>query len=153
MKLWRLTRAPFVALDGAGAAAKGGRYSSPGKPVISFASEPSLAVLVVLRYLPANLRDVEQDYVLGWTDIPAECERVDVSAPESEIRRWVDSWLESCRSPLAAVQSKVLPEADIVLFNPLHPIAQSVAPLTTRPFSFVECLHRPPMLDDFGSQA
>jgi len=149
VKLWRLTRAPFVALDGAGAIAKGGRYSSPGKPVVPFASEPGLAVLVALRYLPRDLAGIAEDYVLGWTDVPAEPERVPGALAEDAVRVWVDAWLDSRRSPLAAVRSKVLPEADVVLFNPLHPVAAQVAPLTVRPFDFAECLHRPPMLDRF----
>lgn len=152
MKLWRLTRAPFVALDGAGAVAKGGRYSSPGKPVVPFASEPGLAVLVTLRYIPRDLAGIADDYVLGWTDVPAEPERVPEPLAEDAIRAWVDAWLDSRRSPLAAVRSKVLPEADVVLFNPLHPVATEVAPLTTRPFDFAECLHRPPMLDRFPGE-
>lgn len=150
MKLWRLTRVPFVALDGAGAAAKGGRYSSPGKPVVPFASEPGLAVLVALRYIPRDLAGIADDYVLGWTEVPAEPERVPGDADDAAIRTWVDAWLDSCRSPLAAVQSKVLTEADVVLFNPRHPVAAAVPPLTTRPFDFAECLHRPPMLDEFA---
>ena len=149
MKLWRLTRAPFVALDGAGALAKGGRYSSAGKPVVPFASEPGLAVLVALRYIPRDLVGIADDYLLGWTDVPAEPERVPLDPDEAAIRSWVDIWLDSCRSPLAAVQSKVLPEADVVLFNPRHPVAASVPPLTSRPFDFAECLHRPPMLNEF----
>ena len=52
MKLWRLTRAPFVALDGQGAVLNGARYAPPGVPVVSLASEAGLAVLVALRYLP-----------------------------------------------------------------------------------------------------
>lgn len=153
MKLWRLTRAPFVAFDGAGAMAKGGRYSSPGKPVVPFASEPGLAVLVALRYIPRDLAGIADDYVLGWTEVPAEPERIPADPDESAIRTWVDAWLDSCRSPLAAIRSKVLPEADVVLFNPQHAVASTIAPLTIRPFYFAECLHRPPMLDAFGSQA
>ena len=42
---------------------------------------------------------------------------------------------------LAAVRSKVLPEADVVMMNPAHPDAARVPPLVTRPFSFAECLH------------
>lgn len=53
------------------------------------------------------------------------------------------------RSLLAAVRSRVLPEADVVLMNPLHPAAASVPPLTSRPFSFADCLHVPPMLDGY----
>ena len=145
MKLWRLTRAGRTALDGAGAAKHGGRYSPPGEPVVNFASEAGLAVLVALRYLPAGPAAAPEDYVLGWTEADATPER----APEADdeaVRDWVAGWLAERRSLLAAVRSQVLPEADVVLMNPLHPDAAHVRPLVTRPFSFAECLHTPPML-------
>lgn len=147
MRLWRLTQASFVALDGAGAAQFGGRYSSPGRPVVNFASEAGLAVLVALRYLQSN--GVDADYVLGWTEIEHVPERVP-DASDAEVREFVDQWLDSRRSLLAAVRSRVLPEADIVLMNPQHASAALVPLLTIRPFSFAECLHTPPMLDRYG---
>jgi RES domain-containing protein len=149
MRLWRLTRAPYVALDGTGAAQFGGRYSSPGSPVVNFASEAGLAVLVALRYLPRDLDGVEQDHVLGWTEADAMPERVPDHG-EEQIRAFVDEWLLSGRSLLAAVRSRVLPEADVILMNPRHRDAGCVPPLTIRPFSFAECLHTPPMLDRYG---
>ena len=148
MKLWRLTRAPYVALDGAGAALHGARYAPSGVPVVSLASEAGLAVLVTLRYLPSDLAGIADDYVLGWTEVDAVPERVPGGNDEA-IRDWAGQWLAESRSLLAAVNSKVLPEADVVMLNPLHPDASRIAPLTTRPFSFAECLHRPPMLDSF----
>ena len=152
MKLWRLTRAPFVALDGAGAALHGARYAPAGVPVVSLASEAGLAVLVTLRYLPRDLEGIDDDYVLGWTDIDAVPERIPGGADEA-IRDWTGQWFAEGRSLLAAVSSKVLPEADVVMFNPRHPAAAAVPPLTTRPFSFAECLHRPPMLDSYRRTA
>jgi RES domain-containing protein len=141
MRLWRLTRADETALDGAGTSKHGGRYSPPGAPVVNFASEAGLAVLIAVRYEP----DPAADYVLGWTEVDAAPERIDADDDEA-ISAWVGGWLEERRSLLAAVRSQVLPEADVVLLNPLHPDAARVAPLVTRPFSFVECLHAPPML-------
>ena len=152
MKLWRITRAPFVALDGAGALAKGTRYAPPGYPVVTLASEAALAVLITLRYLPQDLAGIPDDYVLGWTEVDATPERAPDNEGEEAVRDFVGSWLEQRRSLLAAVQSRVLPEADVVLFNPAHRDAATVAPLTTRPFSFAECLHRPPMLDSYRSK-
>ncbi len=149
MKLWRLCRAPHVALDGAGAIKFGGRYSSPGTPVVSLASEAGLAVLVTLRYVLPDRLDAESDYLLGWTSVDAEPERIPNGLPGAIIRSYVDDWLKSRRSLLAAVSSKVLPEADVILMNPQHPAALQVRPLVTRPFSFAECLHKPPMLDTY----
>ena len=142
MKLWRLTRAAHVALDGVGALRYGGRYTSPGRAVVNFASEPGLAVLVALRYLPRDLAGIPSDYLLGWTEIDARPERL----PADETRAAGDAWLGAQTSLLAAVPSAVLPEADIVLMNPLHPAAAQVSPLVTRAFNFAECLHVPPML-------
>jgi RES domain-containing protein len=143
VRLWRLTRSGQIALDGAGAAKHGGRYSPPGAPVVNFASEAGLAVLVALRYLPVDPAD---DYVLGWTEVDATPERIDDARGDEGIRERVAEWLEERRSLLAAVRSQVLPEADVVLMNPSHPDSDGVPPLVTRPFSFAECLHTPPML-------
>ena len=146
MKLWRLTRAPFVALDGQGAMLGGARYAPPGIPVVSLASEAGLAVLVALRYQPRDLQGIPDDFVLGWTEVDAMPEQVPDDGGEVAIRAFVGAWLESRCSLLVAVRSKVLPEADVVLLNPAHPGAVRVPSLTTRPFSFAECLHTPPML-------
>lgn len=146
MRLWRLTRAGRTALDGAGAVRYGGRYSPPGVPVVPFASEPGLAVLVALRYLPEDPAEAPDDHVLGWIEVDTTPERIDDSGGDDAVRERVTGWLEEGRSLLAAVRSQVLPEADVVLLNPAHPDAADVPPLVTRPFSFAACLHPPPML-------
>ena len=148
MRLWRLTRIEHVALDGAGAALHGGRYSPDGAPVVSLASEAGLAVLIALRYLPEDRAAWPKDHVLGWTDVSAIPERAP-EGDEAQVRHFVADWLAARRSLLAAIPSRVLPEADVVLLNPLHPAAAGVQPLTTRPFDFAQCLHRPPMLDRY----
>lgn len=149
MKLWRLTRAAHIALDGAGPERHGARYTSPGRPVVNFASEPGLAVLVTLRYLPRDLAGIDEDYLLGWTEVDAAPERLpNVVGPE-EKRALGDNWLASGRSLLAVVRSAVLPEADVVMMNPRHPAASAVPPLVTRAFNFADCLHVPPMLERY----
>jgi len=152
MRLWRLTRAAHSALDGAGAERHGGRYTPPGVPVVALASEAGLAVLVALRYLPADPADWPNDHALGWTEVDEVPERVPDDLEEVAIRDFSSDWLNSRRGLLLAVRSRVLPEADVVLFNPLHPDAANVAPLQCRPFDFRECLHRPPMLDTFHGE-
>lgn len=149
MKFWRLVRAPYLALDGAGPARFGGRYSSPGHPVVHFTSEAALAVLVALRYLPEAPSEADGDHFLGFTEIDADPERVPDDIAAAHKIAFVDAWLAERRSLLAAVRSAVLPEADIVLMNPRHPDARLVRPLTVRPFRFSECLHRPPMLEQY----
>ena len=152
MRLWRLTRAGHTALDGAGTVRLGGRYSPPGTPVVNLASEAGLAVLVALRYVRGDPAETSKEYVLGWTEIDAVPERVP-DTDEEVIRAFVAGWLDERRSLLAAVRSRVLPEADVVLMNPLHPHAARVPPLVTRPFSFAECLHTPPMLARYSDES
>lgn len=151
MKLWRLTREPFVALDGKGVEMYGARYAPPGQPIVSLASEAGLAVLVALRYQPQDLTDIPDDFVLGWSEVDAEPIRIRDDEGEDLIRAQISKWLESGTSLLAAIRSKVLPEADVIYLNPQHRDAASVPPLVTRPFSFADCLHRPPMLDAYRS--
>lgn len=148
MKLWRLTRAAYVALDGKGAELHGARYAPPGQPVVSLASEAGLAVLVALRYHLPDLVAAPADLVLGWTEVDAVPEQIP-DPDEDAIRRHIGEWLETRRSLLAAIRSKVLPEADVIYLNPRRSDAARIPPLITRPFSFAECLHRPPMLDNF----
>ena len=150
MKLWRLCRAGHVALNGQGALRHGGRYSPPGVPMVSLASEAGLAVLVTLRYILPDRMAGHGDYVLGWTETNAAPERMPEGLDEQAIRYEVDLWLQQRRSLLIAIRSRVLPEADVILMNPLHEAASTVPELTTRPFNFAECLHRPPMLDRFS---
>lgn len=150
MKLWRLTRAPFVALDGTGAALHGVRYAPAGRQVVSLASEAGLAVLVALRYHLPDLAAAPADLVLGWTEVDAVPERAP-AGDEAAVRAFVGGWLGARRSLICAIRSRVLPEADVIYLNPAHPGAAAVPPLTTRPFSFADCLHRPPMRGAYGS--
>lgn len=152
MRLWRLTRAAHAGLDGEGARQFGGRYSPPGIPVVSLASEPGLAVLVAMRYLPARREDWPTDFILGWTDVDAVPVVPINETSEEVIRSSVNVWLTERRSLLMAITSKVLPEARVILMNPSHAEFTSVHPLRTRPFSFHQCLHTPPMLDRFSDK-
>ncbi|MCJ2177917.1 RES family NAD+ phosphorylase [Novosphingobium album (ex Hu et al. 2023)] len=152
MKLWRLCRAGHVALDGGGSRQFGGRYTPAGSPVVNFASDAALAILIALRYQPRDLSGIVEDFVLGWTEIDAEPVRVPPGADEDEVRGFVREWLDEGQALLAAVPSRVLPEGEVVMMNVHHPDAGQVAPLVTRPFSFAQCLHTPPMADRYGAQ-
>ena len=140
MRLWRLTRSGRTALDGAGTLKHGGRYSPPGVPVVSFASEAGLAVLGGSA-IPAVSQPMRR---MTTCSVGLRSTRLRKRGPltvaDDAIREWVTDWLKARRSLLAAVHSQVLPEADIVLMNALHPDAAHVKPLVTRPFSFAECL-------------
>jgi hypothetical protein len=84
-------------------------YSPPGVPVVNFASEAGLAVLVALRYLPDNPASIPDDYLLGWTEVDVTPERAPEDDGEEAIRAFVACWLEERRSLLAAVRSRFCP--------------------------------------------
>lgn len=145
MRLWRLVRQPFLALDGMGASQNGTRWLSPGRPVVNFTTDPALAIFIVLRYLQPGLEGGARDYFLGWTECTDEPLRLTFANDPIEKRKIGDAWYDSGQSLLARVQSAVVPEADIIMMNVRHPQAQRVALLITRPFSFADCLHCPPL--------
>lgn len=131
----------------------GGRYSPVGVPVVNFASDAALAVLIALRYQPTDPAMAADDYLLGWTEIDALPERVPDYRDEAAVRAYVSDWLAEGRSLLAALPSRVLPEGDVVMMNPRHRDAARVPPLVTRKFRFADCLHTPPMAARYGSDA
>ena len=118
----------------------------------SLASEAGLAVLVALRYYLPDYRSAPDDLMLGWTETDATPWRINADVSDQDINNQVGQWLEDNTRLLAAIRSRVLPEADVVLLNPRHVDAALVPPLTARPFDFAECLHRPPMLDNYRRQ-
>ncbi|MGH7535750.1 MAG: RES family NAD+ phosphorylase, partial [Gemmatimonadales bacterium] len=64
MRVWRLARAVHRALDGKGARRAGGRWNSPGVPVVYTSGTLSLAVLELLVHtdrdlVPGDLRAFE----------------------------------------------------------------------------------------------
>src|SRR6476661_8432146 len=103
MRLWRLTRTGQTALDGAGTIKHGGRYSPPGVPVVNFASEAGLAVLVALRYLPGDPAAAPDDYVLGGPEIEAPQDRAPANHTDQAIGGWVPRWVKDNPPLLVAV--------------------------------------------------
>ena len=77
---------------------RGGRYSPPGVPVVNFASEAGLAVLVALRYLPGDPRDAPDDYVLGWTEVDVTPEEIRADG-EDAVRESVAAAVQLRRVP------------------------------------------------------
>ena len=71
MRLWRLTRAVHADLSGEGARRFGGRWNSPGRPLVYTAAEAALTVLEVLEvrvHLDLPFELLPDDYVLLTID-------------------------------------------------------------------------------------
>ena len=70
MIAWRLCRRPHATLDGEGARRFGGRWNSPGRPVVYLADHPALAAFEVRVHLDLPFELLPSDYVLMRVDVP-----------------------------------------------------------------------------------
>jgi RES domain-containing protein len=144
MRVWRIARECYAPLDGEGARRVGGRWNSPGRPVVYAARAASLAVLEVLAWTDPD--DVPDDLRLFEIEVPddADIESVEISSLPAD---WTepgspaciaagDRWLATGNSLALAVPSAVLPEERNLLINPRHPDAVRVYAADSRPFTF-----------------
>lgn len=144
MKAWRVCRLPFADLSGEGARIYGGRWNSPGRPVVYTAENPALAVLEVRVHLDLEPDLIPDDYVLMEIDLgPAAVE--DVPELPGAATTVGDDWLTAMRSPILQVPSFVVPNSCNLLINPLHPDAAGISVRTTQPFDFDKRLWLPLM--------
>jgi RES domain-containing protein len=145
MYVFRLCRAGFKALDGEGARLYGGRWNSPGRPVIYTSSTLALAALEYLVHVePA---DAPADLVALTIEIP-DALPVQTVAVSSLPKGWAkatgstacqdigDAWLAAGACSLLRVPAAPIPEDANVLVNPLHPAAAKIAIVSERPFTF-----------------
>lgn len=135
MLAWRLVRAPFADLSGEGARAYGGRWNSPGRPMLYTADSAALAVLEVRVHLDLPPELVPDDYVLVTIDL-AELPVETVASIPDDAREFGDAWLRDQRSPVLRVPSFIVPESSNFLVNPIHPLATAAQVTQTREFAF-----------------
>jgi len=149
--LWRIATqtSTWAATDlsGTGARLTGGRWNSPGRPVVYTSTSMALAVLETVvhlksssfpfaRYLvrlevPPALWKARRIHAVeelpeGWDALPAG----------SVSRHLGDAWLAEGQPALLEIPSVVLPEESNVLVNPLHRDAHKVKATMVRPFAY-----------------
>jgi RES domain-containing protein len=131
---WRLYQRRFaaIAFSGEGARSFGGRWNSPGTPMIYTASTPALAALEMLVHLDRadllrqyRLRQVrfdpQQVERLAIATLPKNWRRAAGGAGSASLRRIGDLWVAERRSLVLAVPSAVSPAENNYLINPAHP--------------------------------
>ncbi|MBN9434222.1 MAG: RES family NAD+ phosphorylase [Bosea sp.] len=137
--IWRVSRAPYADLSGNGARIYGGRWNSPGAPMVYAARDAALAVLEVRVHLDLPPELLPGDFVLTQIDCGTlASDRID-TLPANP-RAIGDSWLASSATALMEVPSFIVPESSNVLFNPAHVDAMTVRIVSIRPFVFDERL-------------
>jgi RES domain-containing protein len=135
MRVWRVCRRPFADLSGEGARLYGGRWNSPGRPMVYAAESAALAVLEMRVHLDLDWRVLPDDYILmaiETGDLVAET----LAETPADPRAAGDAWLASGRSALLRAPSFVVPESANVLINPAHRDAARLAVASIRPFAF-----------------
>jgi RES domain-containing protein len=122
--VYRLAKAAYAALDGEGARLFGGRWNSPGRPMIYAAASASLALLEVRVHLDLPVELIPNDYRLLSIEIPddADREQLDVAPAEpADCLAAGDAFLADGRALVLQVPSVVVPQERNALINPRHP--------------------------------
>lgn len=128
MDVWRLARRRHAALDGEGARLAGGRWNSPGRPVVYTSASLSLAAIEYLVHtspdlVPADLTAFRIRIpaavpvgALPWGDKPPAGWARDIG----RCRRAGDAWLEAGAEAVLRAPSAVIPGEWNYLVNPVH---------------------------------
>jgi len=128
---WRIVkkRHAATAFDGEGARLFGGRWSSPGVPVVYVASTRSLAVLEMAVHLdratllasfvliPCEFDD-RLVTIVNRSALPLRWRR---DPPPPELAAIGDAWVKQAGSAVFAVPSAIIEEETNFLLNPAHP--------------------------------
>ena len=139
---WRVARRPFADLSGEGARIAGGRWNSPGRPLVYTAENPALAVLEVRVHLDLAPDLIPDDYVLLEIDVSGlNVEKL--AAVPINPTAFGDQWLAEGRTPVLKVPSFAVPRSFNLLINPLHPSAKGASVVDSQPFDFDKRLWLP----------
>ena len=127
---WRIVKRRFakLAFNGEGARRFGGRWNSPGVPMVYTAESQALAALEIL--VNAESADLLAHYVVIEVAIDSSLiTRIELSAlprnwradpPPHKVRAIGDSWIGESSSVVLQVPSSVVPAESNFLLNPRH---------------------------------
>jgi RES domain-containing protein len=145
MVVYRICRRAFRALDGEGARLYGGRWNTPGVPIIYCSESLSLAALEYLMHVDADL--VPADLVALSIDVPGAGPAHTVPASDLP-RHWREEtehagcqalgnvWARDGSALVLRVPAAAIPEEYNVLINPRHPHGAHVRLVAERAFAF-----------------
>lgn len=142
MRVFRLAPSRYPPFDGEGARRFGGRWNSPGVPLVYLSEHLSLCVVETLVHL--GREQLPPDLVAYEVELADEHIETLPEAPPGwfadpllrQTRRYGDTWAEERRSLALRVPSAVIRREYNLLFNALHPATDGVRLLSQEPFSF-----------------
>ena len=128
MQLYRIADSRHPLWDGTGAAMVGGRWNSPGRPIIYASVSYACAMLEILVHANIGRIPATHAYVVAEVPDSVFIERHDAQSlpagwdgdDPSVARRFGDQWLQEARSAVLVVPSVVATLECNALINPLH---------------------------------
>lgn len=131
IRAWRIVKRRYQerALEGEGARIHGGRWNTPGRPVVYASESRALAMLEVLAGL-GSARTLPAYVLIGLSFDASRVTTVDPEAlpegwrrrpPPESTRRIGDRWLAEGASVVLRVPSALVPQESNYLLNPRHP--------------------------------
>lgn len=145
MIVYRLCKAVHAALDGEGARLWGGRWNSPGRPMVYAAASPSLAVLEVLVHLDLPAELIPDDMVLLTIKVLDDAmfeaiadmrQSAETQTDTDACRQAGDAFLEAGSALGLKVRSIVVPQETNLLLNVRHVDMARVTVVASEPFAF-----------------
>lgn len=134
MQIYRIADGRHPIWDGSGAGLIGGRWNSPGKPVIYGSLSYSCAMLEILAHANTGRVPETHQYVIAEVpkDVSVEILLEDTlpqgwdSENTASARAFGDQWLNEARSAILIVPSVIARLDRNALVNPLHPDAKKL---------------------------
>jgi RES domain-containing protein len=114
----------------------GGRWNSPGQPMLYTAANPSLAVLEVLVHLDLPPELIPNDYRLLSIDVPDDAPTQVLPALPQDTVTTGDAFLHGAQTLTLRVPSLVVPQEINTLINPRHLAFRQIQLVANEPFRF-----------------
>jgi RES domain-containing protein len=140
MELWRLYReAHGPGLEGTGGLYAAGRWHELGTPIVYFGASAAIVILEKLAHIDPNV--LPDDLTLTRYEADVSVEELMQGEIEnltdlSQTRARGQNFLKEQRACVLRVPSIIVPEDHNLVFNPLHPDAQKLQPVSFRHFTF-----------------
>jgi len=146
MRVWRLAKARYPALDGEGARLAGARWNSPGTPMVYTAGSLALAALELRAHIERSAL-VPRDLTAFEIDTP-DALHADVLDADAELpddwrtpdhpacRAAGDRWARRGDTAVLRVPSAIVPIESNYLINPQHPETGTIRVVARHAFAF-----------------
>ncbi len=144
---WRLSKRRYAeaAFSGEGPRLYGGRWNSPGTPLVYTSLSLSLAVLEVFVHMDPITQP--EDYVSVSVELDVTASQAERISPERLPSDWTiidhpmlkdvgDIWVRSMRSAVLLVPSAVVEGEWNALVNPLHPASRQMKRSAPKTYHF-----------------